>query len=140
AHGLDRAVRPQATHALIGMGPLPPLPPRVEHRQAKMGAAALTGRDTADHARAIGDRLLGMKGAIPAGEALADHLRILVDEDAHLFVLTACTIFCAASSRSSAEVTSRLDVAMMSLPRSTLVPSSRTTSGTRKPTSLTAAT
>jgi hypothetical protein len=46
----------------------------------------------------------------------------------------------AASSRSSAGVTSRLDLRMISLPSSTLVPSSRTTSGTRRPTSLTAAT
>ena len=43
---------------------------------------------------------------------------------------TAFTIFCAASSRSSAEVTFKFDFAMISLPFSTLVPSSRTTSGT----------
>src|SRR5262249_17575206 len=82
----------------------------------------------------------------------ADHLGVFVDQDRHRSLtspgkggyhaarLTAATIFCAASSRSSADVTLRLDSAMIFLPSSTLVPSSRTTSGTRKPTSLTAAT
>src|SRR5580698_9827179 len=61
-------------------------------------------------------------------------------EHLHAAFLTALTIFCAASSRSSAEMTLRPDLLMISLPSATLVPSSRTTSGTRKPTSLTAAT
>src|ERR1043165_7693861 len=58
----------------------------------------------------------------------------------HHAPFTALTIFCAASSRSSAEVTLRFDVAMISLPFSTLVPSRRTTTGTRRPTSFTAVT
>src|SRR5882757_6799810 len=53
---------------------------------------------------------------------------------------TALTIFCAASSRSSAGSTLRPDSRMIFLPASTLVPSSRTTSGTFRPASLTAAT
>src|SRR2546421_7279973 len=53
---------------------------------------------------------------------------------------TAFTIFCAASSRSSAGSTLRPDSRMIFLPASTLVPSSRTTSGTFRPTSFTAAT
>ncbi|ENN89595.1 hypothetical protein RHSP_59733 [Rhizobium freirei PRF 81] len=53
--------------------------------------------------------------------------------------LTAFTIFWAASSRSSAEMTLRPDSLMIFLPSSTLVPSRRTTSGTFRPTSLTAA-
>src|SRR4030081_484157 len=53
---------------------------------------------------------------------------------------TALTIFCAASSRSSAGSTLRPLSRMIFLPASTLVPSSRTTSGTFRPTSLTAAT
>src|SRR6202171_1493790 len=105
-----------------------------------MGAAALARRGAADHLGAVGDRLLGMEGTVLAGEALADDLGVLVDQERHRQPFTPFTIFCAASSRSSAEVTLRLDVAMISLPSSTLVPSSRTTSGTCRPTSLTAAT
>src|SRR5271170_6825703 len=104
-----------------------------------MRRAAFAGRGAADHLGAVGNRLLGMKRAVLAGKALADDFGVLVDEDGHHAASrTALTIFCAASSRSSAELT--LDLAMISLPSATLVPSSRTTSGTRKPTSFTAAT
>src|SRR5262249_5625988 len=149
---------------------------RVEHGQPEMTGAAFAWRCAADHFGAVSDRLLGMEGAVLAGEALADDLGVLVDEDGHrgccastarqgrcvnctgeaaaqppirhrptrfpnpALSFTAFTIFCAASSRSWAEVTLRLDFAMISLPNSTFVPSSRTTSGTRKPTSFTAAT
>src|SRR4030095_11740244 len=113
----------------------------VEHRQAQMGGAAFARRRAADHLGAVGDRLLGMERAVLAGEALADDLGALADEDGHqVLPLTAWTIFCAASSRSSAEMTLRPDLAMISLPSSTLVPSRRTTSGTLRPTSFTAAT
>src|SRR5579872_2546133 len=54
--------------------------------------------------------------------------------------LTAFTIFWAASSRLSAGNTLRPDSRIIFLPASTLVPSSRTTSGTLRPTSRTAAT
>ncbi|EGE56097.1 malate dehydrogenase [Rhizobium etli CNPAF512] len=53
--------------------------------------------------------------------------------------LIAATIFLAASSRSSAAVIARPDSFRIFLPSSTLVPSRRTTSGTLRPTSLTAA-
>src|SRR6202162_3203589 len=106
-----------------------------------MGRAAFAGRGAADHLSAVGNRHLGMEGAVLAGEALADDLGVLVDEDGHYAPpFTALTIFCAASSRSSPEVTLRPDSLMIFLPRSTLVPSRRTTSGTFSPTSLTAAT
>src|SRR6204780_3141945 len=106
-----------------------------------MGRAAFAGRHAADHFRAVGDRLLGMEGAVLAGETLADDLGIFIDEDGHYAAsFTALTIFCAASSRSSPDVTLSLDSAMIFLPRSTLVPSRRTTSGTLSPTSFTAAT
>ena len=45
--------------------------------------AALPGRDAADHPRAVGDRLLGVEGALRAGEALADDLGVLVDQNGH---------------------------------------------------------
>src|SRR5262249_44051885 len=113
----------------------------VEHRQPQMGGSPLARRCSADHPSAVSDRGLGMKGAVLAGKALADDLGVAVDQNRHQAApCTALTIFKAASSRSFAGVTLRLDVAMISLPLSTLVPSRRTTSGTRNPTSLTAAT
>src|SRR6185369_9199393 len=106
-----------------------------------MRRTAFARRSAADHFGAVLDRLLGMEGAVLAGEALADDLGVLVDEDGHHAApLIALTIFCAASSRSSADVTLSFDSAMIFLPRSTLVPSSRTTSGTLRPDSFTAAT
>src|SRR5690606_19695125 len=103
----------------------------VEHRQAQMGGAALARRGAADHLGAIGDGGFRMEGSLVAGEALADDARILVDENGHYFEpFTAATTFCAASARLSAEVIARPDLASISLPFSTLVPSRRTTSGT----------
>src|SRR5690606_25673215 len=114
---------------------------RVEHGKAEMVRAPLAGRHAADHSRAVLDRLLRMEGAVLAGEALSDDFCVPVDEDRHHFApCTALTIFCAASSRSSADTTFRPDSARIFLPWSTLVPSSRTTSGTLRPTSFTAAT
>ena len=75
-----------------------------------MGGAALARRHAAHHLGAVGDRLLGMEGALRAGEALADDLGVLVDQDGHQFAsLTALTIFSAASARFSAEVIFRPD-------------------------------
>src|SRR5258707_15577448 len=106
-----------------------------------MGGSTFARRRPADHPGAISDRSLRVKGAVLAGEALADDLGLIIDQNCHHAVpFTALTIFWAASSRSLADVTLRLEVATISFPLSTLVPSSRTTSGTRKPDSLTAAT
>src|SRR5688572_20076265 len=55
----------------------------VEHRQVEMGGAAFARRDAAHHPGAVGDRLLGMEGALRAGEALADDLGVLVDQHCH---------------------------------------------------------
>ena len=55
----------------------------VEHRQAQVLLAAAPGRDAADQLGAVGDGLLGMEGALLAGEALADDPGVLVDQDAH---------------------------------------------------------
>ena len=52
-----------------------------------MGRAALARRDAADHLGAVGDRLLGVERALLAGEALADDLGVLVDEDGHVCCL-----------------------------------------------------
>src|SRR6185312_2831103 len=114
---------------------------RVEHRQIEMLAAALAGRHAADHLGAVGDRLLGMERALGAGEALADDLRLGIDQDGHQAAsFTALTIFSAASARLSAERMGRPDSLRIFLPSRTLVPSSRTTSGTCSATSRAAAT
>src|SRR5665213_1360145 len=114
---------------------------RVENGKAQMGGAAFARRGAAHHLGAIGDGLFGMEGALAAGEALADDLGVLVDEDGHyLEPFTALTIFSAASARSLAEVMARPDLARISLPNSTLVPSRRTTSGTFSEISFAAAT
>src|SRR5215213_867621 len=128
-------------HACVAAGFFLRLHHGVEHRQAEMRLPPFARRRAADHFRAVVDRGLRMEGAVLAGETLADELSVSVDQDGHQAEpFTAFTIFCAASSRSSAEVTLRFDCAMIFLPFSTLVPSSRTTSGTRRPTSFTAAT
>src|SRR5262245_950908 len=124
-------------HARIGAGRRGGLAHRVEDREAEMGGAALARRHAADHARAVSDRLLGMERALRAGEALADDAGVPIDEnghglngDHHAAPFTAATAFLAASSRSSAGMTARPDSAKSSLPRATLVPSSRTINGT----------
>src|SRR5262249_3802975 len=74
-----------------------------------------------------------------ARDALGDDLGVLVDQDAHFVFLsghylTASTTFCAASAMVSAEMMGRPDSASIFLPRSSLVPFMRTTSGTLRPT------
>ena len=103
ADRVGRAGRRHIDHAGVAAGLFPRFGHGVEHRQAEMGRAAFAGRGAADHLGAVGDRLLGMEGAVLAGEALADDFGVLVDEDGHQAAsFTALTIFCAASSRSSA--------------------------------------
>ena len=48
-----------------------------------MGLATLTGRHPADHPGAVGDSLLGMEGALLAGDPLADNSCVPVDQDRH---------------------------------------------------------
>ena len=59
----------------------------VEHRETQMGRAALAGRGAADHAGAVIDGRLRMKGAVLAGKTLAEDLGVAVDEDGHAFLL-----------------------------------------------------
>src|SRR5258708_5908450 len=128
---------------------------RVVDRDALEVLAALARRDArhvailpvgivAAHARV---ELAGL-----AGDALRDDLGVLVDEDGHgdwapayagvttLVPSAAATTFCAASPMSLAEMIGRPESARIFLPRSTLVPSRRTTSATLRPTCLAAAT
>ena len=66
-----------------GAGRLLGLGDGVEDREADVGLAALSGGDAADHPGAVGDGLLGVEGALGAGQALADDAGVLVDEDGH---------------------------------------------------------
>ena len=52
-----------------------------------MRLPALARRDAADHLRAVGDRLLGMKRALLAGEALANHFGVFVNQNTHCYIL-----------------------------------------------------
>ena len=60
-----------------------------------MRRAAFARRGAADHLGAVGDGLFGMEGALVAGEALADDLGILVDENGHEFELSMMIWRCA---------------------------------------------
>src|SRR3546814_13168916 len=87
-----------------------------------MRVAPLAGSDAAGHPGAVGDRLLGVEGALRAGEALADYLGVLVDQNRHQAASrTALTTFSAASARLSAETIGRPESARIFLPSSTLV-------------------
>ena len=48
-----------------------------------MRGAAFARRYTADKLRSIGQGLFTVQGALRAGEALADHLGVFVDQNAH---------------------------------------------------------
>ncbi len=65
----------------IGAGLRDRLGYRVEDRNVQVPGAALAGGDAADHLGPIGDRLLGMKGPLGTGEALADDLGVFIDEN-----------------------------------------------------------
>src|SRR5690606_16505283 len=125
-------------HAGVGAGLPGRLADGVKHRDAaEHGLPALARRDAADDLGAVGERLLGVEEADLAGDALDDEAGVLVDEDAH--DLTISTILVAASRRLVAVVIDRPLSSSSFLPSSTLVPSRRTTRGTLRPTSLTAA-
>lgn len=51
----------------------------VEHRQAKVGGAAFTWGDTANHFGAVGNRLFAVESALFAGEALANDFGVFVN-------------------------------------------------------------
>src|SRR5690349_9408312 len=83
----------------------------------------------------IGAARLRVELAGLAGDALRHHLRVLVDEDAHFFPFTAATARSPASAMLFAAMIGRPESARIFLPRSSLVPFMRTTSGTESLTS-----
>src|SRR6185369_14232098 len=106
--------------------------------------ARLLGVDAGDIAvLAVGVFLahLGVELTGLAGDALRHHAGILVDQDAHrYFPFTAATTFSPACAMLSTEMIGRPESLRICLPRSSLVPRMRTTSGTPSFTSRAAAT
>ena len=68
ADGVGGARRRHVDDAGVGIGLGAGLGHCLEDRQAEMEAAAFAGRDAADHLGPVGDRLLGVEGAVLAGE------------------------------------------------------------------------
>src|SRR6266550_1628691 len=98
-------------------------------------------RHAAGHLGAVGDRLLGVEGALGAGEALADDRRRGIHKDGHHAAKKVVDVVKeAASSKFSAAISGNPDCPRSLRPSSTLVPSRRTTSGTCRLTSRAAAT
>src|SRR5690606_9086465 len=122
--------RRHVDHARRRLGLARRLADRIEDRQAEMLAAAAARRDAGDDLRAVLEALLRVECALPAGDALADDLRLLADEDAHAAPPASETTFDAASFKSSAGTIDKPLSASICLPFSTFVPSSRTTTGT----------
>src|SRR6185369_13442968 len=109
--------------------------------EAVYGGPPLARGDPADHLGAVLSCALGMEETGGAGDPLGDDPGILVDQYAHFLPpFTAETIFWAASAMPSAATMFRPLSARISLPRATLVPSRRTTSGTLRETCLAAST
>ena len=86
--GVGRERRRHVDGGRVGAGRRLGLGDGVEQRHVgELGVgvlgAALAGRDAADDFRAVGSRLLGVERALAAGDALADHLGRLVDENGH---------------------------------------------------------
>src|SRR5712671_1506268 len=133
--------RRHVDHGRIAAGIGARLVDGVEDREVEMAGTTFTRRHATNHLGAVGDRLLGVEGALGAGETLAQHLGRSVNEYRHQAAsLTAATTFWAASAKFSAARIGRPDCCRIFLPRSTLVPSRRTTSGTCRLTSRAAAT
>src|SRR5262249_60412422 len=99
--------------------------PGVEARPVQVGGAALAGADAADQAGAHQLHLLGVEGALAAGDALDDDRGLGVEQDGHYRVSS--TIFWAASQPlAPGSMPLSFKIAR---PSSSLVPDNRTTSG-----------
>src|SRR5690606_5564199 len=78
------AWRRDVDHCCVGAGFLLRFGDSVEHRQAEMRLTALPWADAAGHFGAVGDRLLGVEGAVLAGETLANDACAGVDENGQM--------------------------------------------------------
>ena len=104
----------------------------VEDPQATVGVTTPAGRDPAHHIGAVGEHLGSVERGDAAGDALHQHRSRLVEDDAHQAALrsVAAAAFVPASASESAVITGTWASARMRRPSSTLVPDSRTTTGT----------
>jgi len=82
-HGVGREGGGHEDHRGVGARLGHGLGDGVEHRQPFVRCAALAGRHAAHHVGAIGDRLLRVKRALAAGQALDQQASVLINEDAH---------------------------------------------------------
>src|SRR5712691_334093 len=112
----------------------------VPHGKPLVGGAAFARRDAAHDLGAVFLAAQGVESALFARDPLHQHPRGLIHEDAHGRALLAnSTTFFAPEPMSSALTKLRPDSASIFLPCSTLVPSTRTTTGSLSPSFLTAA-
>ena len=111
----------------------------VEERAVKVAFAAPSGGNAAHDIRAVLDHVGGMKAADAASEALHDDRGLFGDQDGHCGAPyaamrgRAATALAAASASVSAEISGRPESSMILRPSSTLVPASRTTTGSVSP-------
>src|SRR3990172_5875177 len=150
--GVDRLVdrgsgerRRHVNHRHVGAGFFLGFPDRRKNRYAfvrRAGFLRIDPRDVAGPAVRVFLAHLGVKLAGFSGDALRHHPGILVDQYRHDYARApaALTTLTAASAMLRPEMIGSPDSARIFLPRSTLVPSSRTTSGTLRCTSFAAAT
>src|SRR5690554_8032578 len=103
-----------------------------------MLSTALTRAYATNHFGAVFNRLFRVEGTLCAGKALADNFGVFINQDAHYLPPAALTTCSAASARLVAAIMFRPLSARTLAPRSALLPSRRTTTGTLTPTSLTA--
>src|SRR2546429_8176829 len=133
------ACRRHVDHAGRGAGCAHRIAHRVEYRQSQVLLSAAARSHAAHELRAVGERGLRVKCALLAGESLADHPGVAVDQNAHWATSAAsATTLRAASVRSAAAVIARALPASSARPLSAWVPPSRTTTGTLTPTFFTA--
>src|SRR5205085_11910048 len=121
----------------------------VEYRETFVRRPALAGRHTAHDLRSVVAALNRVERSLAAGDALHDDSSVLVCPDGHQRFpcaaadpslrsgrscrFAAATTFCAASYMPSAVISGSPELLRISLPRSTFVPSRRTTTGTGSP-------
>src|SRR6185503_16867830 len=123
----------------VGAGGLDGSLHRIPDREALVGGAALARSHAAHDLGAVLLAARGVEGALLAGDPLHQHPGVLVDEHAHAVAPRArATTFWAPSPMSSTITSARPDSASIFLPCSTLVPSARRTTGSLRPSFLTA--
>src|SRR5881397_886264 len=113
----------------------------VEHRESFVRRPPFARRNAANDFRSVVAALDGVECSLAAGDPLYQHARVLVSPDGHQRrPFAASTTLRAASAIPSAVISGNPDLARISFPSSTFVPSSRTTTGTGSPISFEALT